>query len=170
LSALIFTDTLWRYEMTPALDLLKKRRVEHQVHSYEHDPKVASYGLEAADKLGLNPAQVFKTLLAASEKGELLVAVVPVAGTLDLKALAQAAGVKKADMADPAAAQRATGYLLGGISPLGQKKRLRTFIDTTAQQFPVVYVSAGRRGLDVQLAASALAELTSAAFAEIGRA
>lgn len=156
--------------MTPALDLLKKRRVEHQVHSYEHDPKVASYGLEAADKLGLNPAQVFKTLLAASEKGELLVAVVPVAGTLDLKALAQAAGVKKADMADPAAAQRATGYLLGGISPLGQKKRLRTFIDTTAQQFPVVYVSAGRRGLDVQLAASALAELTSAAFAEIGRA
>ena len=107
--------------MTPALDLLKKVRAEHRVHSYEHDPKAASYGLEAAEKLSLEPAQVFKTLLASSEKGELLVAVVPVVGSLDLKALAQAAGVKKAEMADPAAAQRATGYLLGGISPLGQK-------------------------------------------------
>ncbi|WXL27271.1 Cys-tRNA(Pro) deacylase [Ectopseudomonas mendocina] len=155
--------------MTPALDLLKKRRIEHQVHSYEHDPKAASYGLEAAEKLALNPAQVFKTLLVSSEKGELLVAVVPVAGTLDLKALAHAAGVKKVDMADPAAAQRATGYLLGGISPLGQKKRLRTFIDDTAQSFASVYVSAGRRGLEVQLAASALCELTQAQFASIGR-
>ncbi len=107
--------------MTPALDLLKKVRAEHRVHSYEHDPKAASYGLEAAEKLGLDPAQVFKTLLAASEEGELLVAVVPVAGTLDLKALAHAAGVKKVEMADPAAAQRSTGYLLGGISPLGRR-------------------------------------------------
>jgi len=118
--------------MTPALDLLKKVRAEHRIHSYEHDPKAASYGLEAAEKLGLDPAQVFKTLLASSEKGELLVAVVPVVGSLDLKALAHAAGVKKVEMADPAAAQRSTGYLLGGISPLGQKKRLRTFIDVTA--------------------------------------
>lgn len=107
--------------MTPALDLLKKHRAEHRVHSYEHDPKSASYGLEAAEKLGLDPQQVFKTLLASSEKGELLVAVVPVGGTLDLKALAHAAGVKKCEMADPAAAQRATGYLVGGISPLGQR-------------------------------------------------
>ena len=106
--------------MTPALDLLKKVRAEHRIHSYEHDPKAASYGHEAAEKLGLAPAQVFKTLLASSEKGELLVAVVPVVGSLDLKALAHAAGVKKAEMADPAAAQRSTGYLLGGISPLGQ--------------------------------------------------
>ena len=112
---------------------------------------------------------MFKTLLAASEKGELLVAVVPVAGTLDLKALAQAAGVKKADMADPAAAQRATGYLLGGISPLGQKKRLRTFIDDSAQQLPSIYVSAGRRGLEVQLTAAVLAHLTQGLFAPIGR-
>lgn len=134
--------------MTPALDLLKKVRAEHRVHSYEHDPKAASYGLEAAEKLGLEPAQVFKTLLAASEKGELLVAVVPVVGTLDLKGLAHAAGVKKAEMADPAAAQRSTGYLLGGISPLGQKKRLRTFIDNSAQGFATIYVSAGRRGLE----------------------
>ena len=155
--------------MTPAIDLLKKNRAEYQVHSYSNDPKAASYGLEAAEKLGLNPAQVFKTLLAASEKGELLVAVVPVAGSLDLKALAQVAGVKKAEMADPQAAQRATGYLLGGISPLGQKKRLRTFIDQSALQFASVFVSAGRRGLEVELSASTLAEQTRGAFAELGR-
>ena len=156
--------------MTPALDLLKKVRAEHRVHSYEHDPKAASYGLEAAEKLNLEPAQVFKTLLASSEKSELLVAVVPVVGSLDLKALAQAAGVKKVEMADPAAAQRATGYLLGGISPLGQKKRLRTFIDKSAEGFSTIYVSAGRRGLEVELAPAVLAEHTQATFAEVGRA
>jgi len=156
--------------MTPALDLLKKVRAEHRVHSYEHDPKSTSYGLEAAEKLGLEPARVFKTLLACSEKGELLVAVVPVVGSLDLKALAHVAGVKKVEMADPMAAQRATGYLLGGISPLGQKKRLRTFIDQSALGFASVFVSAGRRGLEVELAAGVLSEHTQAAFAEIGRA
>lgn len=155
--------------MTPALDLLKKHRAEHRVHSYEHDPKSASYGLEAAEKLGLDPQQVFKTLLASSEKGELLVAVVPVVGTLDLKALAHAAGVKKCEMADPSAAQRATGYLVGGISPLGQKKRLRTFIDDSAQNFATIHVSAGRRGLEVELAAAVLAEHTQGKFAGIGR-
>jgi Cys-tRNA(Pro)/Cys-tRNA(Cys) deacylase len=156
--------------MTPALDLLKKVRAEHRIHSYEHDPKAASYGLEASEKLGLDSARVFKTLLAASEKGELLVAVVPVAGSLDLKALAHAAAVKKTEMADPAAVQRATGYLLGGISPLGQKKRLRTFIDQSAQQFETIFVSAGRRGLEVELSAAVLAENTKAIFAPIGRA
>ena len=155
--------------MTPALDLLKKVRAEHRVHSYEHDPKAASYGLEAAEKLGLEPARVFKTLLASTEKGELLVAVVPVVGTLDLKALAHAAGAKKTEMADPAAAQRSTGYLLGGISPLGQKKRLRTFIDETATPFETIFVSAGRRGLEVELSAQVLAAHTSASFAAIGR-
>ncbi|AMK29784.1 Cys-tRNA(Pro) deacylase [Pseudomonas mosselii] len=155
--------------MTPALDLLKKARAEHRVHSYEHDPKSASYGLEAAEKLGLDPLRVFKTLLASSEKGELLVAVVPVVGTLDLKALAHAAGVKKCEMADPQAAQRATGYLVGGISPLGQKKRLRTFIDQSAQQHETIHVSAGRRGLEVELTAAVLATYTQAQFAEIGR-
>lgn len=155
--------------MTPAIDLLKKNRAEHRVHSYQHDPKSASYGLEAAEKLGLDPARVFKTLLASTERNELVVAVVPVAGTLDLKALAQAAGAKKMEMADPAAAQRATGYLVGGISPLGQKKRLRTFIDESARSFPTVFVSAGRRGLEVELAAEVLAEHTRASFAAIGR-
>ena len=156
--------------MTPALDLLKKVRAEHRVHSYEHDPKAASYGLEAAEKLAIEPAQVFKTLLAASEKGELLVAVVPVVGSLDLKGLAHAAGVKKVEMADPAAAQRSTGYLLGGISPLGQKKRLRTFIDNSAQGFASIYVSAGRRGLEVELAPGDLLRLTAGHYAAIGKA
>ena len=155
--------------MTPALDLLKKVRAEHRIHSYEHDPKAASYGLEAAEKLNLEPVRVFKTLLASSEKGELLVAVVPVIGSLDLKGLAHAAGAKKCEMADPAAAQRSTGYLLGGISPLGQKKRLRTFIDQSAQSFETIFVSAGRRGLEVELAAAVLAEHTQATFAAIAR-
>lgn len=156
--------------MTPAIDLLKKAKAEHRVHSYQHDPKALSYGLEAAEKLGLAPETVFKTLLAATEKGELLVAVVPVAGTLDLKALASAAGAKKADMADPAAAQRATGYLVGGISPLGQKKRLRTFIDESARQYPAIHVSGGRRGLELELSAETLAQHTQGQFAAIGKA
>ncbi|MEE1892015.1 Cys-tRNA(Pro) deacylase [Pseudomonas otitidis] len=155
--------------MTPAIDLLKKAKAEHRVLTYTHDPKAPSYGLEAAEKLGLDPARVFKTLLAATEKGELLVAVVPVAGSLDLKALAHAAGAKKADMAPADAAQRATGYLVGGISPLGQKKRLRTFIDRSALDHPTIHVSAGRRGLEVELAAQVLAEHTQAQFAAIGR-
>ncbi len=155
--------------MTPAIDLVKKARASYEVHSYSHDPKAASYGLEAAEKLGLEPARVFKTLLAVTDKDELLVAVVPVAGNLDLKALAQAAGAKKTEMANPSAAQRATGYLLGGISPLGQKKRLRTFIDVSAQAHPTIFVSAGRRGLEVELAAEVLARHTQASFAAIGR-
>ncbi len=155
--------------MTPAIDLLKKKGAAHRVLSYQHDPKSASYGLEAAEKLGLDPARVFKTLLACSERNELVVAVVPVAGTLDLKALAQAAGAKKMEMADPQAAQRATGYLVGGISPLGQKKRLRTFIDASARQQPTIHVSAGRRGLELELTAEVLAEHSGAQFADIGR-
>lgn len=155
--------------MTPAIELLKKSQVPHEVLSYHHDPKAASYGLEAAEKLGLAPATVFKTLLAASEKQELLVAIVPVAGTLDLKALAQAAGVKKLEMAKPDQAQRSTGYLVGGISPLGQKKRLRTYIDESAAQLPSIHVSAGRRGLEVALAPADLARLLDAPFVPIGK-
>lgn len=155
--------------MTPAIDLLKKSRAAHQVHSYPHDPKAPSYGLEAAEKLGLDPARVFKTLLAATDRQELVVAVVPVAGSLDLKALAVAAGAKKVEMADPQAAQRSTGYLLGGISPLGQKKRLRTFIDQSAQAWPTIFVSAGRRGLEVELAVAVLQELSAGQLAELAR-
>ena len=156
--------------MTPAIELLKKCQVPHEVLSYHHDPKAASYGLEAAEKLGLAPETVFKTLLAASEKQELLVAIVPVAGTLDLKALAQAAGVKKLEMAKPDQAQRSTGYLVGGISPLGQKKRLRTFIEESAAALPSIHVSAGRRGLEVALAPADLARLLNAPFVPIGKA
>lgn len=155
--------------MTPAINLLRKAGIAHQVLSYEHDPGAASYGLEAVEKLDLPAHSVFKTLLAASEKNELLVAIVPVAGQLDLKALATAAGCKKCEMADKDAAQRATGYLLGGISPLGQKKRLRSFIDNSAQALPVIHVSAGRRGLEVSLAPQDLAGLISAGWAPIGK-
>ena len=156
--------------MTPAINLLKQAHIAHQVLSYEHDPAAASYGHEAVDKLGLDARSVFKTLLTASEKNELLVAIVPVAGQLDLKALALAAGCKKCEMADKDAAQRATGYLVGGISPLGQKKRLRSFVDASAMALTEVHVSAGRRGLEVALAPADLVRLVSATVAPIGRA
>jgi len=155
--------------MTPAIDLLRRKGASFEVHSYEHDPRSPSYGLEAAEKLGLDPARVFKTLLVRSETGELLVAVVPVAGSLDLKALAHAAKVKKLEMADPAAAQRATGYLVGGISPLGQKKRLRTFVDVSASEHPTINVSAGRRGLELELSAETLLAHTNGQLAAIAR-
>lgn len=155
--------------MTPATKALDKAGIDYRLHRYDHDPAAQSYGTEAADKLGFDPARVFKTLLASTETGELLVAVVPVTGSLDLKALAGAAGVKKTAMADPAAAQRSTGYLLGGISPLGQKKRLRTFIDNSAEQWPTVYVSGGRRGLEIELTAQHLTLQTQAKAWSIAR-
>ncbi|MGH3432704.1 MAG: YbaK/EbsC family protein, partial [Thermocrispum sp.] len=123
---------------TPATTLLVTRKVTHRVHAYEHDPAADSYGLEAADALGIEPARVFKTLVAEVD-GKLTVGVVPVTGQLDLKALAAAAGGKRARMADPAAAQRATGYVLGGISPLGQRSRLPLVVDGTARDWPTVY-------------------------------
>lgn len=153
--------------MTPAISLLKKQRIAHKVHSYAHDPRSASYGLEAAEKLGLAPQSVFKTLLAVTESGELLVAVLPVHGQLNLKALAACAGVKKAEMADPQQAQRVTGYLVGGISALAQKKALRTFLDSSAEQLPSLHISAGRRGLEVELAAADLLQLTQGQYAAI---
>lgn len=161
-----------RYDayMTPAINLLKREKIAHTVRSYVHDAHAESYGGEAVDKLGLDPAQVFKTLLASTETHELLVAIVPVAGQLDLKALAEAAGCKKCEMAAADAAQRATGYLVGGISPLGQKKRLRTFLDASAQALPALHVSAGRRGLEVELAPTDLLRLTAGHYAAIGKA
>lgn len=155
--------------MTPAIQSLKKAKVKFEIHSYEHDANAPSYGLEAAEKLNIEASRVFKTLLAESDKNELVVAVVPVIGSLDLKALAHAAGAKKMEMADPAKAQRATGYLVGGISPLGQKKRLRTFIDQSANNFATIHVSGGRRGLEIEISAADLAKQVNASFAEIGR-
>ncbi|MFI1012322.1 Cys-tRNA(Pro) deacylase [Streptomyces sp. NPDC020965] len=153
---------------TPATVALTAAGTEFTVHAYEHDPESASYGEEAAEALGVSPDRVFKTLVADVD-GELTVAVVPVAGRLDLKALATAVGGKRAAMADPAAAERTTGYVRGGISPLGQRKRLRTVLDDSAAAHPTICVSAGRRGLEVELSPSDLAALTSAVLAPIGR-
>ncbi|WP_327175226.1 Cys-tRNA(Pro) deacylase [Streptomyces sp. NBC_01335] len=154
---------------TPATVALTAAGADFTVHAYEHDPGAPSYGEEAAEALGVSPERVFKTLVADVD-GELTVAVVPVAGSLDLKALASAVGGKRAAMADPAAAERTTGYVRGGISPLGQRKRLRTVVDASAGSHPTICVSAGRRGLEVELAAADLARLTGAVFAPIGRA
>ncbi|MER5884461.1 Cys-tRNA(Pro) deacylase [Streptomyces sp. NPDC001941] len=153
---------------TPATVALAGAGVEHAVHAYEHDPAAPSYGEEAAEALGVSPDRVFKTLVADVD-GELTVAVVPVAGQLDLKALASAVGGKRAAMADPVLAERTTGYVRGGISPLGQRKRLRTVLDASASGHPTICVSAGRRGLEVELAPADLAALTSAVVAPIGR-
>jgi Cys-tRNA(Pro)/Cys-tRNA(Cys) deacylase len=153
---------------TPATVALTRAGVPFTVHAYEHDPAAPSYGLEAAEVLGLDPATVFKTLLADVD-GELVVAIVPVAGQLDLKALAAAVGGKKATMADPAVAQRVTGYVVGGISPIGQKRRLRTVLDDSADAHVTVYVSGGRRGLDLGLDPADLVRVTDATRASIGR-
>jgi Cys-tRNA(Pro)/Cys-tRNA(Cys) deacylase len=151
---------------TPATALLAKRKVPYTLHSYDHDPRAESFGLEAAELLGLDPARVFKTLVAEVD-GRLAVGVVPVTGQLDLKALAAALRGKKARMAEVSAAERATGYVAGGISPLGQKKRLPVVIDASASAFDTVFVSAGRRGLDVELTPADLADLTAAVVAPI---
>ena len=153
--------------MTPAIVLLEKRGIAHDVVSYNHDPAADSYGSEAVEALGLDPSVVFKTLLADVAGVGLVVAVVPVSGRLDLKTLAKAAGGKKASMADPAEAERTTGYVVGGISPLGQRKRLLTVIDSSAQHLEVMHVSVGRRGLEVALAPSDLLALTGGSFALI---
>jgi Cys-tRNA(Pro)/Cys-tRNA(Cys) deacylase len=151
---------------TPATALLTRQKVAHTVHSYEHDPRHTSYGLEAAEALGVPPAQVFKTLLAEVD-GNLVVGIVPVSAQLDLKALAAAAGGKRAKMADVAAAERATGYVAGGISPLGQRKRLPTVLDSSASALSTLFCSAGRRGLEIELAPNDLTGLLDATVAPI---
>ena len=137
-------------------------------HTYEHDPAARSFGLEAADVLGLPAEQVFKTLVVDTGGG-LAVAVVPVAGSLDLKAMATAVNAKKVTMADPAVAQRSSGYVLGGISPVGQKRALPTVVDESATLYDVVYVSGGRRGLDLGLSPTDLVAVTGATLADIAR-
>ncbi|MCY0921185.1 MULTISPECIES: Cys-tRNA(Pro) deacylase [unclassified Streptomyces] len=153
---------------TPAIAALTAAAAEFTVHSYEHDPAHPSYGQEAAEAMGVSPTQVFKTLVTDVD-GVLTVAVVPVSGSLDLKALAVAVGAKRASMAEPALAERTTGYVLGGISPLGQRKRLRTVLDASATAHPTICVSAGRRGLEVELPPATLTELLGAVLAPISR-
>ncbi|WP_166268699.1 Cys-tRNA(Pro) deacylase [Marinobacter caseinilyticus] len=153
--------------MTPAINAAKKAQIAHTVHEYQHDVASESYGLEAAEKLNLDPRQVFKTLVVSVDGSSLVVAVLPVSAMLSMKLIAKAVGGKKAVMAEKAAVQRSSGYVLGGISPLGQKKPLTTVIDVTAQSFDTVFVSAGRRGLEIELAPGALANLTRGQFADV---
>jgi Cys-tRNA(Pro)/Cys-tRNA(Cys) deacylase len=153
---------------TPATVLLARLGIAHSVHRYDHDPRRGSYGLEASDALGIAPERVFKTLVAEVD-GVLTVGVVPVAGQLDLKALAVAAGGKKAAMAEVAAAERATGYVAGGISPVGQRKRLPVVIDSSALEFPTVFCSGGRRGLEIELAPADLVRATGGRVSAIAQ-
>jgi Cys-tRNA(Pro)/Cys-tRNA(Cys) deacylase len=156
---------------TPALDILTAAGVAFTVHEYDHTAS-DHFGDETVAALGVTPERIFKTLITSitmSGKPELVVGIVPVSGQMDLKALAAAVGAKRAEMADPAAAQRSSGYVVGGISPLGQRTRLRTVIDQSAMSYETVLVSGGRRGLQVELAPADLVRLTDAIVAEIGR-
>ena len=153
--------------MTPAIHSAKQAGFAFQLHEYDHDTTAHSYGLEAAEKLGLAAEQVFKTLVVKLDGKQLAVGIVPVTGQLSLKQIAKAAGAKKAAMAEPTEVERATGYVLGGVSPLGQKKSLVTFIDHSAETFATIYVSAGRRGLEIELAPGDLAKLSRATFAPL---
>ncbi|MBS9403011.1 Cys-tRNA(Pro) deacylase [Halomonas sp. TRM85114] len=155
--------------MTPAVKALEKANIAFSLATYDHDPRSPAFGEEAARRLGLSVDEVFKTLMARLDDGRLVVAIVPVSGQLDLKALARAAGARKADMAEPSEAERATGYMLGGISPLGQKKRLASFLDVTAEIHAAIYVSGGRRGLEICLAPHDLMRITGAQLAELAR-
>ena len=152
--------------MTPATKLLKANKIDFSIHEYEHDASVKSFGLEAAEKLNLRVEEVFKTLLVTDEKNY-FVAILPVHHQLNLKKVAQAVGAKKLKMSDPKDAERLTGYLVGGISPVGQKKRLKTVIDQSAVQLEKLYVSGGKRGLDIGLKPQDLAKVLSATFADV---
>ncbi len=154
---------------TPATVAAIAAGISFRMHEYEHQPGADSYALEASDALGIEPARIHKTLVLKADSGRLVVAVVPADASCDLKAVAGAVGAKRMDMADPKEAQRSTGYVLGGISPLGQRQRLVTVIDEDAQLWETIFVSAGRRGLEIELTAADLAELTGAVFASIAK-
>ncbi|MCG8336159.1 MAG: Cys-tRNA(Pro) deacylase [Proteobacteria bacterium] len=158
--------------MTPAVNLVKKQKIDYSLHSYKPGmSSTESYGEEAAEALGLDKNQVFKTLVTAlnGNKRTLGIALVPVSTMLDLKQFAKAAEVKNAEMAQPADAQRTTGYILGGISPLGQKQKLPTVIDASLKNFDTVFVSAGKRGLQLELAPEDLIKLTNAKVGVIAK-
>lgn len=153
--------------MTPAVKALERAKIAFELHEYAHDPRAESYGLEAAEALEIDPASVYKTLLAQLDGKELVVAIVPVSNTLNLKSLAKAARAKRAVMANAGDAQRSSGYVVGGISPFGQKKRLRTFIDDGVLGLSRVHVSGGRRGLEIEIAPADLIAATRATAARI---
>ena len=152
---------------TTATIALDRAKVPYRLHEYEHDPRAGSYGLEASEALGVPPERVFKTLVAAVDGGALTVGVIPVHRQLDLKALAAASGGKKAVMAEVTAAERATGYVAGGISPIGQRKRLPVVIDSSAVGLPTIFCSAGRRGLEIEIAPADLIKAAGAKVADI---
>lgn len=153
--------------MTPAIKSLQKAKLIFNIHEYHHDPAAESYGLEAAEKLGVAPARVFKTLVVMLDAKDYAVGVIPVESMLSMKQIAKAAGAKKAAMANKVDVERITGYVLGGVSPLGQKKRLKTFVDDSAQTLETMFISAGRRGLEVELKPQDLQSQTSAQFAPL---
>jgi len=155
--------------MTPAVHALEKSKIPFVLHEYDHDPTLRAYGEEAAQKLGVASEQLFKTLVVSTDGSGLAVGVVPVSGQLNLKAMAKALGTKKAEMAEKKLVERSTGYLTGGVSPLGQKKQLPTLIDASALDFDTIFVSAGRRGLQVSLSPRDLASLTRARFHPISK-
>lgn len=152
--------------MTPACKLLKSKKIEYSTHEYEHDANAKSFGLEAAEKLGLSVQEVFKTLMVTDDQ-QYYVTVLPVEHQLNLKKAATALGCKKVKMADPKIAERLTGYLVGGISPIGQKKKLKTVIDQSANQFDKIYISGGKRGLDIGINPSDLSHVLDAKFSDL---
>ncbi|CAO3449346.1 Cys-tRNA(Pro) deacylase YbaK [Azospirillum argentinense] len=154
-------------KVTPAVNAAKAAGMAHRLMEYEYDPSADAIGLHAAAAMGLDPAVVYKTLIVQLEPKALACVVIPVAAKLDLKALAAAAGAKKADLADPTLAERTTGYMVGGISPLGQRKALPTFIDSSAETLPEIVVNGGRRGLQIALAPADLARATKAVVRRI---
>lgn len=152
--------------VTPAIDAAKSAGIDFQIREYQHSPNADSYGLEVVQKLGLHPEQVFKTLVVTDDKS-LFVGIIPVSSQLNLKLMAQALGVKKVRMAEKRKVETVTGYLVGGVSPIGQKKRLPTIIDTSAEGFKTIHVSAGKRCLEMEISTSSLQQLTDATFAII---
>lgn len=153
--------------MTPAINFLKQKKVNFQTHQYEHDKNTESYGLEAVNKLNLDPQQVFKTLVVCLDTGQLIVAILPVASKLSMKSVAKAFNAKKASMANKLDVQRSTGYVLGGVSPFAQKKRLATVLDNSAMNFTSIHVSAGKRGLEIELEVQWLVQLLTASCIDI---
>ena len=155
--------------MTPRINAAKRNKILHKIHEYSHDVSSESYGREAAEKMGITEDKVFKTLVVILDNMDLVVAIIPVSTKLSMKLVAKAIGAKKVTMAEKLMVERSTGYILGGVSPLGQKKRLKTIIDSSVNNHSTIYVSAGRRGLEIELSPNDLIKLTSATLANIGQ-